>query len=740
MVPLGERATRLLTRVYVQSVIIVEDAPSSLLGVQSANKTKSGVSSDLENMIKAFLTSMQANLLTLEMDPTRKGVTVKADCSCVCFFAMNETTGVFADAMLQRFYVSIWNQQEPQSESESMVATAARQDAPVVKEAFDKMKIYWNRTQVLVAEILYRMSVGILQDVTFDAAIIFFSLVGVHAKKTRNVSMEDRRKFIRFLNIVRELVVIDVVDLFYDSPLSPIEDEPHHERHFLLTEKLYVATKQHAIFALGQLGDQWQDNLRARCISTMQQIWFRDAKDKARANKTPIPESEVVDDEPGSGQQQEQKDAPDMPDGFPHWLLSKSPLKYTTKDKEVLDKDPSFREYLARRQEYTGVMQQKKNWMYSDVRMGSQALPAATATRGMVASQGDVIHHLANQLVRHLHPKPLLAEVEAVLYRLLQENGDEMRVVEQMPGVTYHQVKAGVPVLTIDGDTIRLSVSAIENAERSDVIFESCQEVLTDLFNCGADEGAGAGATTSTYLYGDTEPSNPHVWRMVVAQKRPRAAGSDPARIHSAEYFDDAMQAQTMDFIRQIQPESGDQMKLFKANTPWKVIDMDIDKKAALVRAIGMGLSAEDQMASPSNVAQDTDTKLFVHWHNHHTTNGETMPVYPECYPSRDKVLTKEKFSKRYRTNPQDFSMRAEYDSMLKLQSGFKRKEGTGVRDELMEMPDLDRDDTTPMERGFHQRAQERAVNRPAAAAAAQSPTQADMDEAMEAMRMEEGY
>ena len=69
------------------SQIIVEDAPATLLGVQVANRKGSATTSDVENMIKAFLTSTSINLLTIEMDPVRKSVTVKADCSC-CLMVM----------------------------------------------------------------------------------------------------------------------------------------------------------------------------------------------------------------------------------------------------------------------------------------------------------------------------------------------------------------------------------------------------------------------------------------------------------------------------------------------------------------------------------------------------------------------------------------------------------------------------------------------------------------------------
>lgn len=606
-------------------VLIIEDAQASLLGVQSANKTKSGVSTDKENMIKQFLTQIQMSLLTVETEPKLHSTMVKADCCCVCIFAMNEPTSVFSDAMLNRFNVTVWPEQR-EREGPSNIDRNMRGSQAAIKSANNTLRVYWNRTQLLVAEVTYRIAAGIIQEVNMDAAATVFGLIASQMKmKYGSNEMQDQRRFNRFKAIVTVQVVLAAIDLVWDSPLSPVRGQPHHNDHFLLVEKHLVATVSHAVFAIGLLSGQWQDDVRVDVISTMKKMWFPHADEKIRNNISGVDGDQFENVRP----------APVAPGRFSRLpdLHSGRPLTEQEKKNEQLDE---VIQYRAEQAAYDGFREQTDQWMYDSVLMPSPNFSAPTRPN---PSKVEMADHIASQLQLHLAKRPILSEVAAVVLKLMNETDTVHRRVLTAGGYQEtSDTRENVVTLSYTSDRLRMSLGILSRASQSDMLFHATRDVLQMLVNTGAYGGK------ILCLYGETEPLTPYVWKSIRVK---RNANVDPAeakrarsimRVQSANYFDQALVDITCSFMRTVEPSMDrKRMKcLFKSDTPWVNIDADLDAYAVEEHSRALGLNPSVQAHEPSNVPSVTEKKLAVIRDQVRAAAGKPKLVYPECFARRD--------------------------------------------------------------------------------------------------------
>lgn len=577
--------------------------------------------------------------------------------------AMNEDSSVFAAAMLQRFWVNVWGEQDCSEDGPNMLATNARTHDPAVKKAFEAMKLFWRRNQMLLCEIQLRIATGVMVDVNFKACGLFFGMVGAHMKATNHINMSDNRKFERFKAIVRVLVIMDAIDLVWDSALSPIKEVPHMLTHLLLVEKHLVATKEHAIFAIGLLSNQWEDTLRIDVVATMKKLFFPNCQGKIDALSEPVA-AEIAE-----------VDVP-MPD------LELPPGKYipamfkknrSAKDK-AMDDDPDVRAAKEAKAVYDGDLDRRRNWMYDTCMMGSHTIPMPpSGFGGKPAPVGDVVTAIANQLIKHLKSRPLKSEVEAVLYGLMRDTSDETRTIyhDGNKAITTQEPVRGVSALQIEGDRIRMSLRVLDTACRPDVLYQSVKAVADML----EDETSGG----TTFLYGDPELELKWIWRTIEAKKaseeelaaNPELAKLEKSlrRIWSADFADDVMRNMVLSFLRSIQPDTPDAFmkELFQSNTPWINVDMDIDLDAIQVHSRELGLNKAAREAQPSNNPRTTDDILREHF--------EARLVYPKDIPSRDKQAVKDKWNKLERRRPQDFSMRSRYDKAIEQDEAFEAPE-----------------------------------------------------------------
>ncbi len=476
-------------------------------------------------------------------------------------------------------------------------------------------------------------------------------------KQHHRVDMDDARKFERFRCVLRVVVVLSAIDLVWDSPMCPFPGEKHREEHFLHVEKHLVATVQQAIFVIGLLMEQWQDNTRIQVVSTMRRVWFKNAGEKYRAMLAPV----ALADTEVSG-----ADRPQPPDGM--WVPDRNKAAPSAKEREQALK-PEVAAYQSAAAAYDGMVEEKKNWMYDTLPLGGSAMSTVQPSRGQIASTQDILAHLTNQLMRHMHPRPLDTEVQAVLHRMTQETVETSRTVEHPDG-RMEVVTSSAAALLVDPRNVRVALNTLESGTKSDMLFGAVESVLSTLFNNGAHTGCGGDGVE--YLYGETEPENPNVWRMVRACKTPAGRAKEGvARTWAADFFDDAVKSMTKDLLQSTgDKESSHRLAegMFRSTTPWLNVDIDIDLQAARRHAIGLGLNETEQRRTPSNITRESEDQLMEYWLR---TNTEPMLRYPECIGSRDRAATARRYEAMYKRDPSKFSMKSEYDRMGAAQAAL---------------------------------------------------------------------
>jgi hypothetical protein len=672
---------------FVRGSQIFEDAPASMLGVQSANKSGgAAASTDTENMVKQFLTSMTVSVQTLSIeDGKRITEFITAECSCVCFFAMNEPTSVFPTAILSRCYVVVNSStadadpNAPESTT-NMNAKAQRVSDAAVKEAANDFKTYLQRNQALVADILYAAAGGALHQINIDAAQLLFSMVATRAKTCFGLNMTNPRDYERFLCLCRVLCVLDAISKLWDSPLSPLRDQPHSDLHILLAEKHLVVTVEVAVFAIGLLSGQWENALRGDVLRVMRKKWFPKSNERLEQMRKPVLSSEL-----------DAADAPEpvAPDGV--WVPeiasaarppSEAKRKRDEKKMAEVMKNDVARTYFEEKAEYDGMQEQRKHWMYDSLAWGEGQrlkIPTVQTLRG---SNNDLYAYLAKQLVGHMHPKPLESEVQAILQRMGEENEDAARRIieyEGDPGSDDLQEKSSDAVFVVDPEFgVRLHLCAIDRSADVDMLYKATRDVVTALHDATckrirkanraavaagcADEDLQPVPPVPTYLFGQTETNSPYVWRTIQAD--PSVDGAFRAkklpRVWNPNFYEGSLQHATDVFLGGITNESDAERalrnkRLFSSATPWLTIDMSLDEYAAQTHAADLMLSHADQHAAPSNVPLAEDAAR----HADARARGLRLDSYPECFERRDPKTWIAGWEATAADHPERFAMSA---------------------------------------------------------------------------------
>lgn len=628
--------------------LVFDDAPSSLLGVQQGNKTKSAVSSDKENLVKTMLTETETVLLTCAVEPNRHGERIRTDCCSICVFAMNDPTNAFPAPILDRCVVTVWPSSESAgrtTDNVTMLARNARVNDPAVQSALQTLRTYWQRTQMLVAEIGYRIAAGIIKDITMEACTILFGMIAARAKSAHALNMDNPRHFYRWKTLLSVLVIIDAIDLVWDGPESPFADDvPHENEHFLAVEKHLVARIEHGVMALGLISQQWEDGLKQRVLSAMRKKkMFHGYEDQYTRNQTGVERREV---------ENEAAAAPEEPDVFvPHFLLQPTRKPLTPAQQKAAERardDPQMREAIQKRQAYDAMQQAERDWMYATVVVPSPTVPALSK---MNASREEHATHLANLLMPFIEERPMTSEVAACLMRMMEETTKVKRLIRYVDdkGQSLHQdtyEEATAAVLILTPDAVKVSLDALMRADETDILFRSTREVLNTLYACGA-------VRTKSYLYGETEHDHPYVWRCIHVEKQTNAQMDQLLTIHSAGFFDEALRTQALRFLEGIEPEGAESREahLFKADSPWmRLGGVELDVYATEERSREMGLHPLVQDQAPTN-RPDVQRETLV--------ASEPSYVYPDCYTRRDMKTWNETWQAHEHTAPERFSMRA---------------------------------------------------------------------------------
>ena len=669
-------------------VMIFEDAPSTTLGVSggSGGGAKKNASSDQENMMKQFLTSMELVIGSVTMDPKRAAEKVKCETGCIVFAAMNDSSHLFPKPVLDRFMVSVSAEEassgvlDDGSRGVSMMSKTQRAKDDAVRDAMSKLKISWARRQMLVAHIFHMESCGLLHKINLTTADTFYAMVAEIAKK-RHIDMERSRPLERYRMMVRVMVVLNAIDLLWDSPHSPLADVPFSMDHFLMVDKYLVASVQMGVFAMGLMSRQWQDNAKAAIVSTMKKCWYPEANRRAKAYQKLKPlnfdGTDPLLDEIGM-------EAPQPPENYSIFKGAGAGNRPGQRG-GAQPMSSEARVYETDKAVYDGMRDEKKHWMYDTVAMGSPLLNMMPQTGAKNPSIDEVVAHLTSKLIPHLPCKFLPLEVAGKIKTMLTET-----VIVTRKKMTEHglvEVHAQeCAQLVIDGSCIRMAFPTLIAAdEGADALFKCVEEAVTIIYVMSqplpGDKPCQPYEGHAKFMYGQTEPKKGarFVWRMVYADKAKAAklmadpvARNDACRIYNPSYAEDAVQVVTQNFMKSMDPDwysTRPMMRFFAAGTPFTVYNCNLDSLAANERADQLGLSYDDQhKILPSNDCTRSDPAIAAHFQRLAESRDTTLLTYPDCFKGRDQVAVKAIWDARHKTHPREFSSQAQMDRLRERQ------------------------------------------------------------------------
>lgn len=620
-------------------IMIFEDAPATMLGVENRTKTTGNTSNDMENMVKSILTSTQVSVQTLEIENgKRKAVYIKADCSILVLAAMNEPSSSFAHAMLDRFIVFNCVNQPPVEEGVGMHGKTQRAADAAVRASKNDLGIFTKRTQVLVAKVLQLQSAGVLCEVNMEGAEIVLALVTGHAKRKFNLDMDRQRCLERVRALIHVLVVLRAVMIVFDSPQSPVIGQAYSDHQLLHVEKHLFATQQIAIFVLGLLDIQWQDNLRQRVVSTMEKLYFPGAKALIEALEQPVqvdpnedlapPSADAAAPYPYRGGRGGGRGQPPPP-----------PPVY----------DPFSTEA-------------KRNWMYDTVVMGGPLLAAPKSTGSRAPSQEELLLHLAKQVMTHLQPRPLMAEVVAVLRRLTDQNIVTRRQEYELdPRLSVTRTSEN-PCLVLEHDKVRISLRLLVDSREADPVYSATRDVVHALFNA-----SNTTRRAASYLVGQVDPKLPYVWRIINVQRDPNFDPRTSAlKVWDPHYFESSLATLTVSFFQGIwgARESENRLaRLFRSSSPWTEIDADIDSFVSLLHATDLGIDESEQMQAPASDVETFERQVYEE-----AASRRQLLRYPACFEELDKGKWTAGWQQRREREPELFTLSARIEALRRQQ------------------------------------------------------------------------
>jgi DNA replication protein DnaC len=654
--------------------VLLEDAQASLFGVKSGKGNAAGAAAgtDVVNMFKQMLTSMDIVARSLEMDPKRAGVTIRAEASLIVFACLNEHTSAFEAAVLDRFCNTVSAAEarhDPNSAtSASLSEQASRSQHMAIKDAEKELKIQWNRQQALCGIGLLMESCNLLCGIDTSAADRVFHMVYKRAMY-KNIDMEQRRRDkLRFQMFVRVMVMANAVDMVFNSPKSPVAGHKYQREHWLHLEKFFVSTIEMGFFAIGMLSRQWQDNTSASLVQTIKTNLIPDHDQIIRAYNTLDP-----------------LDAP--AEGESHGLNTASmqhrrpehPFNDRTPTKAQMNTD-EWRSYQVALNEYNGMEATDKFWMYATVHFGTQNMPAVPGITNRAPTQDELIEHVSNVVSGHLAKRFLPQEVQGKIRNMTTSTVKVSR--RQYSNSRYDSepvlVTEDRPIMILTPDCMHIAIPTLQHASQSNVLFDECQVVVSILSAMAAKRGEDI-SVYRNLIYGDTEtaPTSRFVWRILkVDPDIERKLFSDPLgptmesqlEMWNTSFVDDAMQLVTQDILSVTNPAYKDErymQRLFDAVVPWTKMDVNFDEHAALCHADRLGLSSYDQHLPISN---DCNVSNREHL-NFYKAHGKQLKMYPDCFAVRDNAAYTRKWKQLENKKPHLFRASTTMASMKARQT-----------------------------------------------------------------------
>ena len=262
-----------------------EDVFPAMLGIQGNMKGATTSNTDMEAIIKAWLTSGELNAQVLDTSEGRTSLDIRSKCGAVINAATNASLDSASGSMKSRYQCNTWQSQD-RIEGGGLIGKANKKPNQRLREEQDAFIRRMRRNQSLIAVIFHLIYVGILPEIDLTAANIIFSETLKEAKAIGLSDTDDIRNYERLQMVCRVLVVLDAIGIIWDAPDSIIGDCPHEQKHFLLAERYLRSNVEHAVLTLGLLNNQYENVLVHTIIKDLMKTQFRYFKDQDKASSS----------------------------------------------------------------------------------------------------------------------------------------------------------------------------------------------------------------------------------------------------------------------------------------------------------------------------------------------------------------------------------------------------------------------------------------------------------------------
>lgn len=474
------------------------------LGANGKAAATSG--SDGEAIFKVKLTRGKMNVKypLLAADGTRKTVESEVDCNSVYFIACNNEWSEIPPAMKSRFHCKAI-QAHDRTDGGGLKGKSQKNPHMHFNETKRNLVQRMRRNQALCARVMSLIRCGILRDVDMTAANIIFQQVLDEAAKA-GMSTDDVRSYERLTYLTETVVILDAIDIIFDSELSPLDMTGRfNDEQLLLLEPYLCSNIEHAVFVLGLLKDQYENVIVQNVITnfTNKDNLFGRARE-AHKNKenerlstylpTRIPDHSITGRPGNTVQTQFQP-------------LTASPWKHYNEDYLIAEFP---RHHTIVRVDAQNNNSNNNNGLRRN-NNNNNTTTTTTTTSGFnrTYQQHELIKMLALDMHPRMEPRPTMEDLVFALDTMttLRVSKEYTSVEEDEQGLSQ------IPVLEFKDNKAYLAIKAIDMLLENS-IYAITTRVISRLIT-----------VPKTYVFGSMHSDRLYVWKTIVA--KPHKAGQD---------------------------------------------------------------------------------------------------------------------------------------------------------------------------------------------------------------------
>lgn len=420
----------------------------------------------------------------------------------------------------------------------------------------------YKRTQALAALAFQMICAGVLPEIEMSAAYIVISEVLKQAGSIGLPDTDDVRNYERVTFIVESCVVLEAIDIVFDSEVSPIADgEKFDYGHMLLLAPYLRATTEHCVFALGFLSDQYESPIQSNVLQSLVEVFFERAtihesllEDAGKENVSPDEEESMND----------------------RW----NRLNILDENYYICEYPPNSNampvateKSLVAAPLIQAVSSNGKPPLYGDS-VGHR--PQQRAPRQHELDDRALVKQLSHELWHKMHPRPVFDEIRNVLEKLM---------TQLIPD--KHSSSKGIPALYFRDGKMHISRHVYHQLRRN-----SLKSVVQDVVSKCITQ-------PQTFVYGATVPDKPYVLQTLEiapnTDRRRRLIVEDP------NYFDDAVAKLSLNLCPSFNQNMDESRKIVFSSMPGYTVNCSVDWHACQrhLQRSGITRKARESLPDP---------------------------------------------------------------------------------------------------------------------------------------------